>query len=214
MAALGRLVNSNVVDNHTDGSGGGICVNTSSLASTVIANSTITGNQSDADGVGGGAGGGVSVGNGTTLELNNTIVAGNLENGAGDHDDCDGTIASLGQVLVQQSSGCLVTGGAGNLIGVDPLLDALDDNGGPAVGASNADVTTALLTRLPLNGSPLIDAGDPAGCKDDNGDALDWDQRGFVRTVDGPDGDTTATCDIGAAEFGSLLDSIFADNFD
>ena len=214
MSALSSLVDSTVVDNHTDGRGGGVCVDTTSLTPVVIASSTITGNESNADGVGGGVGGGLSVGGSTPPELNNTVLAGNLENGAGDHDDCDGTITSLGQVLVQQASGCLVTGGAGNLTAVDPQLGALADNGGPLVGASNAPTIVNLLTRLPLNSSPLIDAGDPAGCKDDNGDALDLDQRGFVRTVDGPDGNATATCDIGAAEFASLPDSIFFDGFD
>ena len=213
MAGLSTLVDSTVVDNHADGRGGGICLDTSSLTPVVIASSTITGNESNADGIGGGAGGGLSVGTSTLLELNNTVVAGNLENGAGDHDDCDGTIVSLGQVLVQQTNGCAVTGGAGNLSGVDPQLGALADNGGPFVGASTG-LPASLLTRLPLNGSPLIDAGDPAGCKDDNGDMLDLDQRGFVRAVDGPDADTAATCDIGAAEFASLPDSIFGDGFE
>ena len=207
-------VNATVVDNHTDGRGGGLCINSNSIATALIASSTITGNESNTDGVGGGSGGGLFILSGAALELTNTVVAGNAENGAGDHDDCEGTIISLGEVLVQHTSGCLVTGGSGNLLNVDPLLDAPADNGGPVVGASDAPAAIVMLTQLPLGGSPLIDAGDPAGCQDDNGDVLALDQRGFVRATDGPDADSTASCDIGAAEFASLPDTIFSDAFD
>ncbi|HKX13302.1 MAG TPA: DUF11 domain-containing protein, partial [bacterium] len=48
-----------------------------------------------------------------------------------------------------------------------------------------------------LTNSPAIDAGDPAGCIDQDGDPLTTDQRGAPR----PFGDR---CDIGAFEFGSL----------
>ena len=73
-----------------------------------------------------------------------------------------------------------------NLIGVDPLLGPLQDNGGPT------------FTHAPLPGSPVIDAGN-------NFSGADFDQRGleFLRTVDFSDrpnaagGDGT---DIGAVE--------------
>jgi len=42
------------------------------------------------------------------------------------------------------------------------------------------------------SGSVAINGGDPTGCKDENGDPLPIDQRGFPRL--GP-------CDIGAYEF-------------
>jgi hypothetical protein len=57
-------------------------------------------------------------------------------------------------------------------------------------------------------------AGDPSGCKDGNGASLALDQRGFVRTIDGPDADAVATCDIGAIEAGSFEDLIFRNGFE
>jgi hypothetical protein len=110
-------------------------------------NSTITANSSL------GYGGGIeSYG---TLNARNTIIAGNFEGG-----DLYGT----------------VTSGDHNLIGVDPLLGPLQDNGGPT------------FTHALLPGSPAIDAGD-------NTDAPQWDQRGpgFRRIVGGD-------IDIGAFE--------------
>lgn len=56
--------------------------------------------------------------------------------------------------------------------------------------------------NLPLlSTSPLIDAGDPCFC-------VSEDQRGYARSIDGPDTDTIAQCDIGAYEFGSSRDAI------
>ena len=62
--------------------------------------------------------------------------------------------------------------------------------------------------------TPDEPAGDPAGCKDQNNVTLVADQRGFLRPVDGPDADAISICDIGAVEFGSIIDPIFADNFE
>ena len=74
--------------------------------------------------------------------------------------------------------------GAGNL-DQDPLLLALADNGGYSE-------THALDLE-----SPAIDSGTNTNCP-----ALD--QRGFIRPIDG-NLDGTATCDMGAYEFGSSL---------
>jgi hypothetical protein len=60
-------------------------------------------------------------------------------------------------------------------------LGALANNGGPTD------------THLPDPGSPLVDAGDPAGCTDEKGGPLLADQRGVTR----PQG---SRCDIGAVE--------------
>jgi hypothetical protein len=62
------------------------------------------------------------------------------------------------------------------------VIGPLRDNGG---------VTP---THALLNGSPTIDHGDPAGCKDSQGQALTADQRGYPRAAGG-------RCDIGAYEF-------------
>lgn len=69
--------------------------------------------------------------------------------------------------------------GAGNLVGIDPLLGPLANNG----GTTNTHLPTAL--------SPAIDAGDNAQC-------TSTDQRGFPRPVQKVAG--SAICDIGAVE--------------
>jgi hypothetical protein len=47
-----------------------------------------------------------------------------------------------------------------------------------------------------LSGSPAIDAGNPNGCTDGNGNLLKTDQRGMPR----PDKEDTGGCDMGAYE--------------
>jgi hypothetical protein len=50
-----------------------------------------------------------------------------------------------------------------------------------------------MFTHALLPSSPAIDAGNPAGCKDQNGNLLTTDQRGIARPQGG-------RCDIGAFE--------------
>jgi CSLREA domain-containing protein len=206
------LVNSTVVNNAADGHGGGIYLEGNADNPAQVRSSTIVGNTSNADNVAGGAGGGVFVDSGSPV-FANTVLAGNVEGGIGSHDDCDGTFNGR-YLLVQNDSGCTILAGTGNQTDVDAKLGALAANGGPIVGASNATVSATMLTRVPLSGSALVDAGDPNGCTDDNAEILAADQRGFSRSVDGPDGNATATCDIGASEFGAVLDAIFVDDFE
>ncbi|MFL6284317.1 MAG: choice-of-anchor Q domain-containing protein [Pyrinomonadaceae bacterium] len=137
-----------------------------------------------------GAGGGIRVGPaGVTLE--NTIIAGNsAANGAGDNSSAptpgpnvDGTVTSNGHNLlgVATEAGGFV--GTGDQTGVDPILAALADNGGP----------TRTMALSP--GSPAIDAGVAAGSS--------FDQRGKARTYDDPGVANAATgdgTDIGAFE--------------
>ncbi|MGE0825951.1 MAG: choice-of-anchor Q domain-containing protein [Candidatus Binatia bacterium] len=91
-----------------------------------------------------------------------------------------GQITSLGHNLSSDTS-CGLTR-PGDLVGVDPLLGPLQDNGGPT------------LTHALLPGSPAIDAGDDLACPAS-------DQRRAVRPQDG-NGDSLAVCDIGAFEVG------------
>ena len=101
-------------------------------------------------------------------------------------DDCYGFLNSSGYNLIETTSNCTISGLsgtlAGNVIGQDPHLGPLQDNGGPA------------QTQALLAGSPAIDAGDPSGCTDFFGALLTTDQRGFVRPVNG-------LCDMGAYEY-------------
>jgi hypothetical protein len=111
----------------------------------------------------------------------NTIVGGNSAGYS--NPDCNGPIQSEGYNLVQNVSGCTITGGPGDIVGVPPMLSALASNGGPTQ-------TMALQA-----GSPAIDAGNPAGCASPTGPLLTVDQRGAPR-VSPPGG----RCDIGAYE--------------
>jgi len=183
-----ELIGSTVSGNSTIyGNGGGIY---SYVATVTLTNSTVSGNVSSS-----GAGGGIisigtlTVTNSTishniavfqagglfnssgTVAIKNSIVANNTATFGG---DCGGGgITSNGHNLSSDDS-CGFTG-PGDLFNTDPLLDPLQDNGGPTW-------THALLT-----GSPAIDAG--------SGDCPPpaTDQRGIAR----PQG---ATCDIGAFE--------------
>jgi CSLREA domain-containing protein len=142
-----------------------------------LVNCTITGNVSSLPNSGG-WGAGIAGGVGLTLE--NTLVAGNTTVGL--PADCSGTLTSGGHNLIGTLTGCALTGNTqGNIVGKDPLLAPLADNGGPT------------LTHELLPGSPAIDAGDPAPPGSGGTACPATDQRGFSRPRGG-------SCDIGAVE--------------
>ncbi|MFC1596391.1 choice-of-anchor Q domain-containing protein [Planctomycetota bacterium] len=159
--------------------------------SLTLENSTVSGNTSR--GVYAGAGEGTAtivnttifdnfrgVDAGSTVRVRNSILAGSW-GGA----DASGTFISEGHNLVEDGSG---TGWIGSdLLGVDPLLGPLADNGG------------VTMTHALLPGSPAIDAGD-------NSDVSPTDQRGYLRIWDG-DASGTSTVDMGAFEVGSVWGS-------
>jgi CSLREA domain-containing protein len=93
-----------------------------------------------------------------TVHLKHTILM------RTDGDNCGGTVSSDGYNL--DNVGTCPLAGTGDILGSDPLLAVLGDNGGP----------THTMALLP--GSPAIDAGDPAGCTDRLGTLLTVDQRG------------------------------------
>jgi hypothetical protein len=72
----------------------------------------------------------------------------------------------------------------GDLNNTDPKLGPLQNNGGPT------------QTQALLSGSPAIDAGNPSGCTDGNGNLLKTDQRGRPRH----DKEDSGGCDMGAYE--------------
>jgi hypothetical protein len=113
------------------------------------------------------------------FQCRNTIIAGNhstLTNCTFCPDDISGYMGSFGHNLVQDTNGWLNAGyEPSDLIGVDPKLGPLQDNGGPT------------WTHALLAGSPAIDAGDSAG-------APAQDERGVPR----PQG---RGVDIGAFEY-------------
>ncbi len=110
----------------------------------------------------------------------NSIIAENFNNRVRDV-NCGGTVplASLGFNL--DSGAVCNLSGPGDMSNVSPHLQGEKDNGG------------VTRSRALAANSPAIDAGDPDTCP-----AID--QRGVARPVDG-NGDSEATCDIGAFEF-------------
>ena len=155
------------------GSGGGLAIE----GTAILTFNTLTGNRT-AEGGGGGAGGGVFVsGSAAAAQVGHTIIANNT--GAPDSPDISGRIDSQGYNLVGDPTGCSGLGAEGDLLGIDPLLGPLVDNGG------------ITLTHALLPGSPAIDAGGMTG-------GLLLDQRGLPRVVCG-------VADIGAVETQSCV---------
>jgi hypothetical protein len=178
------FTNSTISGNSADGDGGGI-FNSSTVN---LNNATITNNTADTDADELGDGGGVFVSAVGTLTLGNTIIADNFDHSIFiRHRDCSGSLFSLGYNLIRKINGCSLNGLNINLSRIAPLLGPLQDNGG------------ATLTHALLAGSPAIDAGNPAGCKDADDVPLATDQRGYARPVDG-NADTIIACDMGAFE--------------
>jgi hypothetical protein len=162
--------------NFLGGGGSGI----DSRGTLTITNSTIANNTVE---YGFSVAAGIACESASAVSLRNTIVANNTN---GDI-LCSGTFATASHNLIgdANSSGGIQHGVNGNLVGVNPLLGPLQNNGGPTV-------THALLT-----GSPAINAGDNCvltanGCGYPH-PALETDQRGFLRI---------GNVDIGAFESG------------
>ena len=138
-----------------------------------------------------GTGGGIRVGSPPGFDLENTIIGGNTAaNGTGDTTgaptpgpDVDGAVTSNGHNLLTSTTNATGFTGTGDITGVNPMLAALANNGGPT------------LTMALMPGSPAIDAGVAAGAM--------FDQRGKPRTFDNPavvNAPTSDGTDIGAFE--------------
>lgn len=176
-------IESSTISGNTAFHGGGVHF----LANTVqsVVNSTISGNFASYSGGGiyywgtvplplrlttvtnntaGLKGGNILVEHTSEIQLDHSIVA----NGAPQDFSSGSIFPSRATVTANysliESPGDVIPAGANNLIGVDPLLGPLANNGGPT------------LTHLPLPGSPAIDAGNPAIPSPPA-----TDQRGFPR---------------------------------
>ena len=158
--ATATLINVTFSGNSAD-EGGGIFND----GITSILNGTITGNT-------------IGIQNKASIEVKNTIIAGNLTA------NCAGyfKITTLGYNL-DSGETCINAGNlaAGDLYNTDPMLGVLANNLGPT------------YTHALQAGSPAIDTGDAADCPA-------HDQRGALRPADG-DADTVRRCDIGAYEY-------------
>ena len=163
------LNNSTVSNNTGDNSTGPGGIYNSIDSILTLSNSTISGNTTS------GAGGGIFNISSGTVTMQNTIVAGNIAGNNGP--DCSGIIGSSGFNLIGDVTNCDFTAATGDLTNVDAKLGFLI--GSPAYHPLLSD-------------SPAIDAGNPAGCTDQDGNPLNTDQRGVARV---------GICDIGAYEF-------------
>jgi hypothetical protein len=172
--------------------GGGI----DSYGNVILNNSTITANGSP-----GGTGGGIATSYSGTLTISSSTISGNsaawgaggisadtlviIQNSiiADNGTNCSGGIVSNGYNLSSDDT-CPFTS-PGDLNNTEPLLAPLGNNGGP----------TPTMAELP--GSPTIDAGNPNGCTDSQGNPLKTDQRGAPRPGKHKN---LHRCDMGAFE--------------
>jgi len=166
---------------------------------TTLANVTMAGNLADSDANNGGDGGGIArTVSSAEITVRNTIIADNMDASpaSGFAPDCTGAFISDGHNLIGQVNvACLgFTDGVNNdqvgtgMNPIDPMLDALADNGGPTP-------TMALQAA-----SPAVAGGNPMGCDGADGMALNVDQRGEPRPA--PAG---SACDMGAFELDQPL---------
>jgi len=144
------IINSTISGNMAADSVGGIKLE---FAFASISNSTISGNSAKF------SQGGILAGSGNNqLDLVSTIVANNTDvTGASDLARFAGTVNASNSLIEQSLAVGVINGtNVANQIGVDPLLGALSNNGGPTD-------TQALNT-----GSPAIDTGsNPLGLEND-----------------------------------------------
>ena len=145
-------------------------------SSPTLTNVTISGNSA-------GVNGGGMYNYSSSPTLTNVIIA-NSTGGGDCYNNSSALNAASANNLIEGTgaNACGLTNGTnGNIIGQDPMLGALANNGG------------FTQTHALQAGSPAIDAGTNTGCPAD-------DQRGVFRPIN-------VTCDIGAYEYSS--DSAF-----
>ena len=176
------ISDSTIADNVSSGTGGGLTIGSTkggTAGNLTLESDTIAGNYAyDAGGV-------HFLG---TSVVHNSIIARNTISASGEDPDVEGNTITFNSSLVGDA-GNVTINGSGNLVGVDPLLGALGDYGG------------GLPTMRPRSGSPVIDAGDPAGS------ILTMDERGQARVAG-------AAIDMGAVEVQLVEDTIFLDGFE
>ena len=165
------LINSTVSGNSANDRGGGIFMRNRNGGNLILSNATIAFNTANT------AGGGIFVNTTTNNSISNSLIANNVDmSGSAPNISGDLSNSTITNSLIQDTTG--ITAGVptngvdGNIIGQDPLLAPLADNGGPT------------QTHALLAGSPAID-GSGVG-------ATPNDQRGIA---------AMGTRDIGAFEF-------------
>jgi hypothetical protein len=182
------ITGNSALNNAGTSDGGGIDAPFAFHGNLALVNDTINANFAD-------LGGGIFwTGAGSTFNVQNTILAKNTASASGPDALSPGLFTDNGGNLIGISGA-----GSGNIgftaattqtgtttMPLDPLLGALQNNGGPTVGVGALTLETEAL----LAGSRALDKGVAAG-------APATDERGFVR----PDAGTAEKPDVGAFEF-------------
>ncbi len=178
------LTNVTLAENHApNGSGGGIEVDDSTVN---LNNVTLAGNTALNNG------GGILIEGSGNVNVQNSIIA---NNAASTGPDCDGNLTSQDYNLIEDITGCSVTGTTThNIIGEDPQLGPLQNNGGPYN-------TMALAVT-----SPALNTANPATPGSDSTACATNDERGVLR----PQG---TACDMGAFELASGLISLSSSTY-
>jgi hypothetical protein len=204
------LLDRATVSENVAASGGGLA-----LASTVpalIRNATFSGNEATA------GGGGIELaGVAPALALDFSTVVGNASPLGAAVLAGSGVLSLHGSLVGDSAGGSDCASGAGGVVASGANLDT--DGSCAALAGGNVTTVASLglgdladnggwvRTRLPLAGSPTLDAA-PA-CATASGASLIVDARGYPRATD-DDGDLVPECDLGAVERGPL----FLDGFE
>ncbi len=162
------LTNVTFSENYADEHGGGML---NANSNPTLINVTFSGNGAKYEG-------GALSNFGSEPLLINVIIANSTDDKDCKNDSGSSFAAGSRHILIESGTyACGLTNGVdGNIVGQDPNLGILQDNGG------------ATLTHALLSNSPAIDAGDDANCPAE-------DQRGMARPQP-----TGGQCDMGAYE--------------
>jgi hypothetical protein len=187
------LINSTLSGNQANLDGGGIYPVDGEIH---LANATIMGNNSDYDLNGSGQGGGIYQTGSSSVTLANSLVVYNHETYYNPeqqiyvtrHGDLRGIYTTEGYNGFSETMNSVIVG-PHDLDSYNitlALISPLANNGGDTP------------TRALLAGSEAINAANPSGCNDPEGNPLTTDQRGSPRVTDG-------RCDMGAYEFNPTI---------
>jgi hypothetical protein len=146
LGAVGRLlITRSTISGNTAETGGGVWLKSGSPTAVRITNSTIAANVATS------AGGGIWMWDDFGIGIEATILA---DNQAPVGPDCLDELKSFGWTLLESSAGCVLVPGTGDVVGVDPQLGPLTNNGGLTETHAIADtspasgvVTTAKLCK-------------------------------------------------------------------